>query len=282
MGKSSLHVAVERARQAAVNGDGAILDSPESISDLTAVVRNGDVGDFPGNAFGRELLAALKGVRPSIFVQLLHRVGALKILLPEIDCLFGVPQPKEHHPEGDVGTHTLLVLDRATQLTSSVSVRFASLVHDVGKGVTPQTEWPRHLRHDQRGVRLVREIGERLAIDEEIVRFSVVVTAKHLLMHRLEQLKPSTVLSLLELVNPPDNPDTLGDFIIACMADGQGRGDTTKPYPSADLLVDYVNALTTADLHEDEGSKSTVTDRKKRLDVISTEKKAWFSRCTKT
>jgi len=217
--------------------------------------------------------------RPSTFIVFLRDCGALKICLPEINTLFNTPQSATFHPEGDVGTHTLLVLDKAADLSSAINVRFAALLHDIGKGLTPSSDLPRHIGHERRGLELLPEINRRLGnIPSDCYDLVNVVIKNHLLMHRLEELKPRTVLRLLEAVRAVPGSPMSEDFILTCQADSQGKGNSERPYPPADLIRRYSKALGQL-RHEnaaiDQTSDKSEHFRQQQLQAIATVKQAW-------
>jgi tRNA nucleotidyltransferase (CCA-adding enzyme) len=223
--------------------------APETLELMQTVVERGETQALVAERVWQELRLALGENTPAEFFRVLHACGALGSVLPEIQALFGVPQPPEHHPEGDAGQHTLMVLDAAARLSDDTRVRFAALVHDLGKGTTPRHQWPRHIGHEKRGLKLVKGLCQRLRIPEDHQRLALAVTEYHLLMHKLRELRPETVLKLLAGVDAFRNPDRVEPFILACEADAQGRGARVmKPYNSAPQLRAYLAAITALDL----------------------------------
>ncbi|MEE3287745.1 MAG: multifunctional CCA addition/repair protein, partial [Pseudomonadota bacterium] len=198
--------------------------APETLELMQTVVERGETQALVAERVWQELRLALGENTPAEFFRVLHACGALGSVLPEIQALFGVPQPPEHHPEGDAGQHTLMVLDAAARLSDDTRVRFAALVHDLGKSTTPRHQWPRHIGHEKRGLKLVKGLCQRLRIPEDHRRLALAVTEYHLLMHKLKELRPETVLKLLAGLDAFRNPDRVESFILACEADAQGRG----------------------------------------------------------
>jgi tRNA nucleotidyltransferase (CCA-adding enzyme) len=185
----------------------------------------------------QEFERALAEARPSRFLEVLHECGALAALFPEIAQLFGVPQPPEHHPEVDTGVHTLLVLDAATRLSGDPRVRFAALLHDLGKGVTPRAEWPKHAGHEERGVELVKGFCFRWRVPNEYRDLAVLTARLHMHCHRMGELRPGTVLETLEALDAFRRPERVAQFALACEADFRGRpGYEDRPYPQAGML----------------------------------------------
>ena len=166
---------------------------------------------------------------------MLHRCGALQVIFPELARLFGVPQPAHHHPEIDTGVHCLMVLDQAARLSADPKVRFAALTHDLGKGTTPEAEWPRHIGHEQRSVGLVKELCKRLRVPNEFRDLALKVAQYHTHCHRALELKPATVLDTLQHLDAFRQPQRLEDFLLACTADSRGRtGYEDSAYPQAE------------------------------------------------
>jgi tRNA nucleotidyltransferase (CCA-adding enzyme) len=175
---------------------------------------------------------------PSEFVVVLRQCGALEALLPEVNALFGVPQPEKYHPEIDTGVHLLMALDQAAALSDgAVNVVFAILLHDLGKGITPAQKLPSHIGHERAGVPLVNEVCERFRVPGSVRDLACKVCAEHLNCHRIITSRPATVLRLLERLDVFRQPGLLPDFITACKADFRGRKDLgDRPYPQGDYL----------------------------------------------
>ena len=202
---------------------------------MRQMVEAGEVDALVPERVWAELVRALGEERPSRFFEVLRGCGALARVFPEIDRLFGVPQPEQHHAEIDTGVHAMMVLDMAARLTPDTRVRFAALTHDLGKGTTPPEEWPRHIGHEQRGVELVREMCERLRAPGEYRDLALIVARYHGHCHKLFELRPSTVLDTLEATDAFRRPERFEQFLLACEADARGRvGHQERPYPQAE------------------------------------------------
>lgn len=185
----------------------------------------------------RELQLALAAPQPQAFLSVLRECGALKMVLPGIDALFGVPQPEQWHPEIDTGVHMLMVMEQAARLSTDPVVRFAALTHDLGKGTTPPQYWPRHHGHETRSAELLEGLCERLRIPNEYRDTALAVARYHGLAHRAAELRASTVLELLENLDAFRRPARLQQFLLACEADMRGRkGFEERPYPQAEYL----------------------------------------------
>jgi len=162
--------------------------------------------------------------------------------MPEVDCLFGIPQPADHHPEIDTGDHVLRVLEQAVRLDADLATRFSALVHDLGKGVTPAGQLPGHRGHEARGVPLVKTLCERLRVPVACRDLALGVTRYHLDCHRVRELAPADVLTLMEGLDLFRRPGRLDPFLLACEADYRGRkGLEDRPYPQAQWLRNAVD-----------------------------------------
>jgi tRNA nucleotidyltransferase (CCA-adding enzyme) len=181
---------------------------------------------------------ALGESRPVAYFEVLRECGALAAVFPEVAALFGVPQPEKWHPEVDTGVHTLQVLEVAAELSPDTTVRFAALVHDVGKGLTPRSEWPRHIGHEEAGANLIERLATRLKIPNEHRELAVMVARHHARVHRVGEQRPGTVLELLESTDAFRRGERFERFLLACEADARGRGPElrARPYPQAAQL----------------------------------------------
>ncbi|MHB1528046.1 MAG: multifunctional CCA addition/repair protein [Acidiferrobacteraceae bacterium] len=206
----------------------------ETLDLMRALVAQGEMETLSAERVWAELARALGEEAPQRFIEVLRDCDALAHILPEIDALFGVPQPPEHHPEIDTGVHTLMVLTQASHLSSDPCVRFAALVHDLGKGTTPHNQWPQHAGHEQRGRALVRSLAARLRLPREYADLGALVAEYHLHGHRALELRPQTLLATLEALDVFRRAGRLEQFILACEADFRGRlGFEKRIYPQA-------------------------------------------------
>lgn len=203
-------------------------------SDMVAA---GEVAHLVPERVWQEMSKAMMHDQPSRFFELLREIGALAVVLPEVNALFGVPQPAQHHPEIDTGRHTLMVLDQAARLGADLPVRFACLVHDLGKALTPPEEWPSHRGHERRGLAPTTDLSRRLAVPNECRELGLLVGEFHLHAHRAFELRPDTVLKLFRKLDAFRRPQRLAQFLLATQADLRGRlGREDDPYPQADYL----------------------------------------------
>ncbi len=226
--------------------------APETMQLMQDMVVAGEANTLVSERVWQELKAALQCPKPSVFFEILRQCGALQVILPEIEALFGVPQKAEYHPEIDCGVHTLMVVDRARELSNDNAVLLAALLHDLGKAVTPTTDLPGHRMHEQRGVALVERVCKRYTVPKQERRLATLVCRDHLLMHTLAQLRPATVLKLLARIDAFRNPQRLTQFTLCCKADAQGRGGDfpQRPYPQETLLKTYFAAASSVDTGE--------------------------------
>jgi tRNA nucleotidyltransferase (CCA-adding enzyme) len=212
--------------------------APETLALMQQMVREGEVDHLVPERVWAETRKALGEAQPSAFLRVLRECGALAVLFPEIDALYGVPQRAEFHPEIDCGVHLELVLDQAAQLAPGDDlVGFCALTHDLGKALTPVDALPRHIGHEQRGVVPLRALAARLKVPTEYAALAELVCREHLNVHRALELKPATVLKLLSALDALRRPARLDAFLVACTADKRGRlGHEHDAYPQADYL----------------------------------------------
>ncbi len=225
------------ARFAARYYDLGFSIADETLQLMTEMVKNGEVNALIAERVWQEVEKALLEDNAHIFFQSLRVCGALQVLLPEIDNLFGVPQTAKWHPEIDTGIHTMMVLQQAVKLTmqhdfdTQLAVRFAALMHDLGKAITPQEEWPSHKQHEHRGVKLVENLCHRLKIPKQIKELSLIVTEFHLLYHQIAELRNKTVISFFNRVDAFRRPERYKNFLLACEADSRGRAGFEEILP---------------------------------------------------
>ena len=219
----------------------------ETLELMRTMVRNGEVQALVPERVWQETERSLGEAQPVAFFEVLRSCGALGAIFPEIESLFGVPQPAQWHPEIDTGVHTLMVLEMAARLSMLTDVRFAALVHDLGKAQTPRDKWPRHPGHEVASVRLVNELCERLRIPNDFRDLAVLVARHHGVVHRAFELRPATVFELLEHTDALRRPQRFGSFLLACEADARGRaGLQDRDYPQADYLRGALAAVQSA------------------------------------
>lgn len=211
--------------------------APETLALMRAMVASGEADHLTPERVWAETVRALGENRPGQFIETLRACGALERIFPELNRLFGVPQPPSHHPEIDTGVHTLLALAQAVRLDADPVSRFAVLVHDLGKGTTPAGEWPRHLGHEQRGADLVRVFCQRLRVPNMYRELGVLTARFHTHCHRALELRPKTLLNTLQGLDALRKPQRFEQFLVACEADARGRlGLEDRAYRQAALM----------------------------------------------
>lgn len=209
----------------------------ETMDLMRQLSESGELQALTAERSWKEISRALMEDHPQVFIQVLRDCGALKELMPEVDALFGVPQPETHHPEIDTGLHTLSVLEQSALLKQPLTVRWACLLHDLGKGLTPEEEWPRHIAHEHNGLKLIKAVNERFKAPKDCQELALLVGQYHTHGHRALELKASTLLELLQSFDIYRRPQRFEEFIAACEMDARGRkGLEQRSYAQADYL----------------------------------------------
>jgi len=222
--------------------------APETRALMAEMVQNGEVDTLVAERVWQELSRGMLEAKPSRLFETLQGCGALARILPEVDRLFGVPQPEKYHPEIDTGVHIMLVLDYAASQDYPLPVRFAALTHDLGKGTTPPEEWPRHIDHEQRGVKLVQELCQRLRVPNDCRELALVTARYHGETHHALEMRPSTLLKLVQATDALRQRERFEHFLQACECDYRGRpGYSERPYPQAELLRTVLQAALSVD-----------------------------------
>ena len=234
----------------------------ETLALMRLMADNGEVDHLVPERVWQELSRGLMEARPSRMIEVLRDCGALAKVLPEIDRLFGVPQPAEHHPEVDTGAHVLRVVDRAAARHFPLPVRYAALLHDLGKGITPQTEWPHHYGHEATGAALVETVSERLRAPADCRDLAVLTAREHGVIHDAAVLRPATLVKLLERADALRRPERFGQLLEACECDFRGRpGWEDRPWAAGDILRRALAAVQAVDA----GAIAAATDDKAQI-----------------
>ncbi|TNZ72818.1 multifunctional CCA tRNA nucleotidyl transferase/2'3'-cyclic phosphodiesterase/2'nucleotidase/phosphatase [Vibrio parahaemolyticus] len=221
----------------------------ETMQLMRDIADSGELNTLTPERVWQEWHKSLSTPRPDVFLSVLRDCGALAVVLPEIDALFGVPQPEKWHPEIDTGIHTLMVAEQAAKLSTSLPVRFAAQVHDLGKGVTPESEWPSHKMHCHTGLKLIKKLCERVRVPNEFKDLALMVCEQHSNIHRAAELKPQTVIKILNKFDVWRKSERLKDILICCQADHAGRkGLEDLPYPQADIFMLAYQAAASVDV----------------------------------
>jgi tRNA nucleotidyltransferase (CCA-adding enzyme) len=225
--------------------------APETLALMRDMVDNGEVDALVPERVWQEVARGLMESRPSRMFRVLRDCGALASLFPEINRLFGVPQPREHHPEIDTGEHVMLVVDWSARQGHSLPVRFAALTHDLGKGATPPGLWPKHHGHEKKGIELVRALCERVRVPADCRELAVAVAREHGNVHRASELRPASLVELLEHVDAFRRPERFEMFLQACESDFRGRpGYEDRLFPGPDLLRQALRVAKAVDAGE--------------------------------
>ncbi len=209
----------------------------ETIALMSELVRSGELAHLSIERVWVEMERALGERDPDVFFSVLRDCGALAALLPEVEALFGVPQNAEYHPEIDAGIHTMMALRQAAALTPATTVRFAVLLHDLGKGTTAKSEWPRHIAHEVRGLKLVEAVCKRLAVPNQHRSLALLACEYHTHCHRAQELRGKTLMKLFTATDALRRPERFEEFLLACEADSRGRlGLEQRDYPQPAYL----------------------------------------------
>jgi tRNA nucleotidyltransferase (CCA-adding enzyme) len=228
--------------------------TPETMKLMTSMVQSGEAKALVAERVWQEISKGLMEAQPSRMFDVLRECGALRVVLPEVERLWGVPQRAEYHPEIDTGVHLMMVLNMAARLNAPLPVRFACLMHDLGKGTTPADVLPRHIGHEERSVRLLLPVCERLRVPTECKELAVVVAREHGNIHRSQELNPSATLRLLERCDAIRKPQRFTQILQACECDARGRlGKENEAYPQATRLqtaLDAALAVSTPEIAE--------------------------------
>lgn len=212
--------------------------APETLALMRDIAASGELATLTPERVWRELERALGEPHPARFFEVLRDCGALAAVLPEVDALFGVPQPPRHHPEIDCGAHLLLCLREAARRGASTRVRYAVLTHDLGKATTPAAMLPQHIGHEERSVRLTNALCERLRVPQAFRELAVIVAREHTNVHRALELRHTTIIDLLERMDAFRRGERLADILLACEIDARGRaGLADREYPQSARLL---------------------------------------------
>ena len=224
---------------------------PDTLTLMRDMVNNGEVDALVAERVWQELARGLMEKKPSRFFETLRNCGALAKILPEIDALFGVPQPEKHHPEIDCGIHTLLVIDDAALHDYALEVRFAAATHDLGKATTPKNILPRHIGHELRSVELVKQLSQRLRVPSECRDLALLTARYHGDIHRAFELRAETIIKLFQSADVWRRPERFTHLLQACTSDARGRtGHEQDAYPQADYLLQLLAAARAVDAGE--------------------------------
>jgi tRNA nucleotidyltransferase (CCA-adding enzyme) len=250
----------------------------ETLALMRRMVESGEADALVAERVWAETEKALAEPRPDVFISVLRDCGALKVVYPELDALFGVPQPEKWHPEIDTGVHQLMALREAVKLGGGVAVRFAVLMHDLGKGSTPADKLPSHPGHEDAGVALVERLAARLRVPNHLRELALITARYHTHVHRAFELRPDTVLKTLESCDAFRRPERFADFLLACEADARGRkGFEQRDYPQRNYFAAARERAAAVALTEEErrdlsGERIGQELRRRRISAIESLK----------
>ena len=254
--------------------------APDTLALMRSMVTSGEAAALVAERVWKEMEKALGEPRPGVFIEVLRECGALRVILPEVDALFGVPQRAEWHPEVDTGAHMLLALQVAAGRGAPVSVRFAVLAHDLGKALTPPAQWPAHLGHEAGGRVPIDALCDRLRVPNEHRELALLACRFHTTVHRALELRPGTILELLEQSDAFRRPARFAELLEACECDARGRlGLEARPYPpraqlEAALAAAAGAALTAEDRTGLSGPAIGARIRERRLAAIAAQRQS--------
>lgn len=218
--------------------------APETLLLMQELAESGELDALTPERVWKETSRALMEAHADVYFETLRACGALKVLFPELDALFGIPQRPEYHPEIDCGVHTMMSLQQACRANYSLDVRFAVLLHDLGKALTPADELPRHIMHEERGIRPVTEVCDRLRVPNTTKQLALAVCKEHLKCHQALSLKPGTLWRLLQRLDVLRRPERVEAFVQACECDSRGRlGLEDRDYPQAKYILEAIQVV---------------------------------------
>lgn len=229
--------------------------APATLQLMQQMANSGELENLTAERVWLETQKAFATDNPQIYFDVLRKTGALEVLFPEIDALFGVPQPEKHHPEIDSGIHTLMVLEQAKKLSVQAddpeSVLFAALCHDLGKALSPKDNLPHHYGHEIKGVKPTENLANRLKAPSHTKEFAKLVTEFHSHSHKMHELRPETVIKLFNKLDVWRKPKRFFDYLLVCEADSRGRlGFEKREYPQAELAKSYYQAAAAVDVQQ--------------------------------
>jgi tRNA nucleotidyltransferase (CCA-adding enzyme) len=268
------------ARFAARYADLGFHVAEDTLALMKSMTESGEVDALVPERVWQETERALGETRPDVFFETLRSCGALARIFPEIQALYGVPQPPRWHPEIDTGVHVMLVVRYAAKVDAPTIVRFAALMHDLGKALSPRDKWPSHRGHEEAGVPLIEDLCNRLKVPNGYRELAILTARHHASVHRAAELRASTLLKLLETVDAFRRPERFRELLLACESDARGRaGLENQPYPQADYLLRAREAAAAVTLTEEErqslkGPFLGERLREKRLAAVAAVKEA--------
>ncbi len=249
--------------------------APETLQLMRCMVANGEVDALVAERVWQELARGLMEAHPSRFFLVLRECGALKKILPEVEGLFGVPQPAHYHPEIDCGVHVMMVLDDSARHRRPLEVRFAALGHDLGKATTPEDTLPRHIGHEQRSVDLLKKVCERLRVPADCRDLAFLVARYHSHVHKARELRPDTIVKLFDACDLWRKPERFNLILQACEADAHGRtGHENDAYPQSAYLLACARAaqaVNAGDIARACADRNLIADKVREARIVAVE-----------
>jgi tRNA nucleotidyltransferase (CCA-adding enzyme) len=249
--------------------------APETLALMRSMVANGEVDALVAERVWQELARGLMEKHPSRFFLTLRECGALKKILPEVDALFGVPQPAHYHPEIDCGVHVMMVLDDTARHDRPLEVRFAALGHDLGKATTPEDTLPRHIGHEQRSVDLLKKLCERLRVPGECRDLALLVAQYHSHVHKVRELRPDTIVKVFDACDLWRKPERFAQILLACESDAHGRtGHEDDAYPQSAIMLECARAAQAVDagaIARACSDRNLIADRVREARIVAVE-----------
>lgn len=237
------------ARFAARYAEYGFSIADETLALMSQIAESGELQSLTAERIWKETSRSLLEPTPEVYFESLKACNALQSWFAELDALWGVPNPPQYHPEVDTGIHTMLVLQQAAKLSDNLAVRFAALLHDLGKALTPKDKWPSHHGHEGLGVASVKRLCERLKVPNECKELALLTCEYHGHVHKARELKPATILNLFNQCDIWRKPERFQLMLTACTADARGRPTfETTPYPQADYLLQCYKAAEQVDV----------------------------------
>lgn len=224
---------------------------PTTIELMRELANNGELNHLTSERIWQEMERALNTQSPQVFFNVLRECDALAVLFPELDALYGVPNPEKWHPEIDSGIHTMMVLEQAAKLTDDTEIRFAALIHDLGKAVTDPQLWPSHHGHGQRGLPLIEELCSRLRVPNTYKDLALMTSDHHCKIHRCDEMRKDTIIKLFDKTDAWRKPQRFKQFLLACEADARGRLNFEKaPYPQRQTMLSHLEKASNVNVQD--------------------------------
>ena len=249
--------------------------APETLTLMRAMVDNGEVDALVAERVWQELARGLMEQQPSRFFTTLRDCGALKKILPEVEALYGIPQPAHYHPEIDCGIHVMMVIDDAAKCGHSLEVRFAALTHDLGKATTPEDTLPRHIGHEQRSVDLLKKMSERLRVPSDCRDLGLLVAQYHSHVHKARDLRADTIVKLFDSCDLWRKPERFALILQACESDAHGRtGHEHDAYPQSEYMLRCARAaqaVNAGDIARACADKNLIADKVREARIVAVE-----------